>query len=120
MPGGIGPVDPECAKALCLTQREVSLPASADELRILYNLGMHRVHYFPGRNAVYYVESRHIPVQQTLLATLGESASRVVITQLYLDRLGFFKIGKRATLTLEQAARVLVALRLMGVRVSVS
>lgn len=120
MPGGIGPVDSDCAKALCLTERDVSLPASADELRILYNLGMHRVHYFPGRNAVYYVESRHIPVQEIMLSTLGESASQVVITQLYLDRLGFFKIGKRAALTLQQAATVLVALRLKGVRVSVS
>lgn len=120
MPGGIGPVDAECARALCLTEREVCLPASADELRIFYNLSMHRVHYFPQRGAVYYVESRHVPVQETLLATLGEAASRVQITQLYLDRLGFFKIGKRATLTFEQAVTVLVALRLKGVRVSVS
>jgi hypothetical protein len=120
MPGGIGPVDSDCAKALCLTQREVSLPASADELRIFYNLSMHRVHYFPRRSAIYYVESRHVPVQETLLATLGASAARVEITQLYLDRLGFFKIGKRATLTMTQANTVLVALRLKGVRVSVS
>jgi len=120
MPGGIGPVDSDCAKALCLTQREVSLPASADELRIFYNLSMHRVHYFPRRNAIYYVESRHVPVQETLLATLGKSVADVVITQLYLDRLGYFKIGKRATLSRHQAATVLVALRLKGVQVSVS
>ncbi|MCB1870700.1 MAG: hypothetical protein H6964_08115 [Chromatiaceae bacterium] len=120
MPGGIGPVDSDCAKALCLTQREVSLPASADELRIFYNLSMHRVHYFPCRHAIYYVESRHVPVQETIFATLGHSAPDVVITQLYLDRLGYFKIGKRATLSPAQAATVLVALRLQGVRVSVS
>ena len=82
MPGGIGPVDSDCAKALCLTLREVSLPASADELQIFYNLSMHRVHYFPQRGAIYYVESRHVPVQETLLATLGGAASRLEITQL--------------------------------------
>lgn len=120
MPGGIGPVDSNCAKALCLTQREVSLPASADELRVFYNLSMHRVHYFPRRNAIYYVESRHVPVQEIMFATLGNSASRVTITQLYLDRFRFFKIGKRAMLTREQANTVLVALRLKGIGVTVS
>ncbi|MCP4283438.1 MAG: hypothetical protein GY792_03155 [Gammaproteobacteria bacterium] len=120
MPGGIGPVDSDCAQALCQTQREVSLPASADELRILYNLSMDRVHYFPQRNAIYYVDSRHIPVQQTILTTLGKSASDMTITQLYMDQLGFFKIGKRATLHAQHATTVLVALRLKGVRVSVS
>ncbi|MCB1761518.1 MAG: hypothetical protein KDI27_00060 [Gammaproteobacteria bacterium] len=118
MPGGIGPVDAKCARALCLTQRVVNLPAAADELQILYNLGMHRVHYFPGRNAIYFVESRHVAVQETLLAALGETAHDVTITQLYLDRLGLFKVGKRANVTPEQAATVLVALRIMGVRVT--
>jgi len=120
MPGGIGPVDSNCAKALSLTQREVKLPASADELGIFYNLSMHRVHYFPQRNAIYYVDSKHVPVQEILLATLGPTAAGVVITQLYLDQLHYFKIGKRVTLTKKQAVAVLVALRLKGVRISVS
>ncbi|MCB1759241.1 MAG: hypothetical protein KDI68_05595 [Gammaproteobacteria bacterium] len=120
MPGGIGPVDPDCAQALCRTQRQVQLPASADELRIFYNLSMDRVHYFPQRNAIYYVDSKHVGVERILLRALGAQAAQVEIRQLHLDRLGFFKSGKRLRLTRRQAETVLVALRLQGIRVTVS
>jgi hypothetical protein len=120
MPGGIGPVDPDCAQALCRTRRQVELPASADELRIFYNLSMDRVHYFPQREVIYYVDSKHVDVERVVLSALGAQAAEVKIQQLHLDRLGFFKSGKRLQLTRQQAETVLVALRLKGIKVTVS
>ena len=120
MPGGIGPVDPDCAEALCRAHRQIELPSSADELRIFYNLSMDRVHYFPARNAIYYVDSRHIDVEGIVLRTLGSEAARLEIDQLHLDRLGFFKSGKRLRLQRRHAETVLVALRLRGIRVTIT
>ena len=120
MPGGIGPVDPECAEALCRSHRQVRLPASADEVQIFYNLSMDRVHYIPARNAIYFVESSHVAVQTIILSVMHNLGLTARIDQLHLDKNGIFKGGKRLTLPPEQAATLLVALRLKGVQISVS
>lgn len=120
MPGGIGPVDPDCAQALCRTQRQIELPASADEVRIFYNLSMDHVHYFPSRNAIYYVNSKHVDVERILRKALSRESVGLEITQLHLDRLGFFKSGKRLRLDHRRATTVLVALRLHGIKITVS
>ncbi len=120
MPGGIGPVDPECAEALCRSHRQVRLPASADEVQIFYNLSMNRVHYIPARNAIYFVESSHVAVQTIILSVMRSLGVTPLIDQLHLDKCGIFKGGKRLTLPPKQAAILLVALRLKGVQISVS
>ena len=120
MPGGIGPVDPKCAKALCQAHREIKLPPTADERRIFYNLSMDRVHYVPDRDALYFVDSRHSGVQNILDAELRSMGVTAQITQLHIDNLGIFNGGKRIILPPDQARSVLVALRLQGIRISVS
>lgn len=120
MPGGIGPVNAECATALRYGQRDVRLPASADEKQIFYNLTMDRVHYFPQRNAIYFVDSVHVAVQAIIESVLKSMGVTMQIEQLYLDKSGIFKGGMRVTLSEKQATAVLVALRLKGIQVSVS
>ncbi len=120
MPGGIGPVDPECAEALCQTHREIRLPPTADERRIFYNLTMDRVHYVPEKNAIYFVDSKHTGVQKIMDAALKSIGATLTTTQLHLDNRGIFNGGKRIVLTKAQAQSVLVALRLQGVQVSIS
>mgnify|MGYP003572867984 CR=1 FL=1 len=116
----IGPVDSNCARALCQTHRVVRLSAAADEVRIFYNLSMDRVHYFPQRNAVYFVDSLHVSSQATIIRVLQGMGVAAQVEQLHLDRPGIFKGGKRVILTEKQAAAVLVALRLQGIQVAVS
>lgn len=116
----IGPVDSECAKALCQTHREVRLPAAADELLIFYNLSMDRVHYFPRRHTIYFVESVHVGVDGIIRSVLSSMDSDARIEQLYLDDKDIFKGGKRIILPTRQAQTILVALRLQGIQVSLS
>ncbi len=116
----IGPVDSSCAKALCQTHREVRLPAAADELRIFYNLSMDRVHYFPQRRAIYFVESVYAGADEIIRSVLASMGSDARIEQLYLDDKGIFKGGKRIILPSRQAKAVLVALRLKGIQITIS
>jgi len=116
----IGPVDSQCAKALCRSHREVQLSATADELRIFYNLAMDRVHYFPGRHAIYFVDSVYVSVPEIIQSVLSGMHSLPAVEQLFLDDKHYFKAGKRVTLPPRQANAVLVALRLKGVQISVS
>lgn len=116
----IGPVDSKCAEHLCLAHREVKLPASADEMRIFYNLSMDRVHYFPNRNAIYFVESAYWAVLEIISVMLKGMGSPIRIEQMYLDKRSIFKGGKRVVLKPEQATPILVALRMKGIQVVVS
>ena len=120
MPGGIGPVDSECARALCRNRREVRLPASADEVQIFFNLSMDRVHYAPARNAIYFVDSRHLEVPGIIRSVMRSLGICVPIEQLHLDRAAVFKGGMRLILPMPQARVLLVALRLKGVQISVA
>ncbi len=116
----IGPVDSNCAKALCRAHREVQLSATADELRIFYNLAMDRVHYFPRRNALYFVDSVYVSVPEIIRSVLAGSGQPPAVEQLYLDDKRYFKAGKRVKLPPHQANAVLVALRLEGIQVTIS
>ena len=116
----IGPVDSNCAKALCQTHRSVQLSASADEVRIFYNLSMDRVHYFPRRNAIYFVDSVHVSSQDIIASVLHGMGAALRVEQLHLDKPGVFKGCKRVTLNDKQAAAVLVALRLQGIQIAIS
>ncbi|MCP3869578.1 MAG: hypothetical protein GY703_16070 [Gammaproteobacteria bacterium] len=116
----IGPVDSKCAENLCHGHREIKLSASADEMRIFYNLAMDRVHYFPGRNAIYFVESAYWAVLDIISTLLKGMGSPIQVEQLYLDKGSYFKGGKRVRLSPDQAVPVLVALRLKGIQVVVS
>ncbi|HEB96679.1 MAG TPA: hypothetical protein ENI96_09660 [Sedimenticola thiotaurini] len=116
----IGPVDSNCAKALCRSHREVQLSATADELRIFYNLAMDRVHYFPRRNALYFVDSVYRSVPAIIRSVLSGTGTPPAVEQLYLDDKHYFKAGKRIKLPPRQANAVLVALRLEGIQVSIS
>ena len=116
----IGPVDSQCAKALCRTHRDVQLSATADELRIFYNLAMDRVHYFPRRHAIYFVDSVYVSVPEIIQSVLSGMRSPPAVEQLFLDGKRYFKAGKRVILPQRQANAVLVALRLEGVQISVS
>jgi hypothetical protein len=116
----IGPVDSKCAKALCQAHREVRLPANADEVLIFYNLSMDRVHYFPQRNSIYFVESVHACVDETIRSVLVSLGSNARIDQLYLDEKGIFKGGKRIVLPPRQARVVLTALCLQGIQIALS
>lgn len=116
----IGPVDSKCAKALCRTHREVHLSASADEVRIFYNLAMDRVHYFPQRNTIYFVESVHFSVPEVIQSVLSTMDSPPHIEQLYLDDKNYFKGVKRVVLPHREARAVLIALRLKSIQVSIS
>lgn len=116
----IGPVDSKCAKALCKAQRNVALPAGADEVGIFFNLSMNRVHYFPKRSAIYYTDSELIPVADIISSVLEGVGAKLEIEQLYLDAIGIFKSLKRVTLSDKAASAVLVALRMEGVKVTIS
>ena len=116
----IGPVDSQCARALCRTHRDVRLSATADELRIFYNLAMDRVHYFPRRHAIYFVDSVHVSVAEIIRSVLSGMHAPPAVEQLFLDDKHYFKAGKRLILPRRQAETVLVALRLKGIQVSVS
>lgn len=116
----IGPVDSNCARALCQTHRDVHLSATADEVRIFYNLSMDRVHYFPRRNAIYFVDSVHVSSQDIIARVLHGMGATLRVEQLHLDKPGVFKGGKRVILNHRQASAVLVALRLQGIQVAVS
>lgn len=120
MPGGVGPVNAECATALRHAQRDVRLSASANEKQIFYNLTMDRVHYCPRRNAVYFVTSVHVAIHAITETVLKSMGAKMRAEQLYLDKHGVFGGGIRVTLSEEQAMAVLVALRLKGIQVSIS
>lgn len=81
---------------------------------------MDRVHYFPKRNAIYFVDSGYMPVEHTITSVLESMGASIQPQQLHLDKLGFFKGGKRILLTKEYAEPVLVALRLQGVQITTS
>lgn len=116
----IGPVDSNCAKALCRTHRDVHLSATVDELRIFYNLAMDRVHYFPRRNALYFVDSVYVSVPEIIGSVLTGMNAPPAVEQLYLDDKRYFKAGKRVLLPPRQANAVLVALRLEGIQITIS
>ncbi len=114
----IGPVDSHCAKALCKGRREISLPASVDEVGIFFNLAMNRAHYSPHRGAVYFVDSCHVAVEGIILSALAGLNSVAKIDQLYLDELSIFKSVKRIRLSRAEVTAVLVALRLNGIQIT--
>ena len=120
MPGGIGPVDAKCAEACRRTYRDIRLPASADETSILYNLSMNRVHYVPQRDSLYFADSSYVQVSEIVASVLRGMGSEARIEQLHLDKRGVFKAGKRIVLTAVQASAVLAALRLRGIRLTIS
>lgn len=116
----IGPVDSNCAKKLCASHRKVNSTASEGEANIFFNLCMDRVHYAPERNAIYFVDSSHIRVAETILAVLRGLGSEPEIEQLYLDQLSIFKSLKRVKVGPAEARAVLVALRMQGMQITVS
>jgi predicted permease len=116
----IGPVDLQCARALCKSHREVHLPASADEVRIFFNLAMNRAHFSPPRRALYFVDSRHVAVEAIIRAALTGMGVALRTDQLYLDELSIFKSVKRVCLGPAEAAAVLVALRLNGIQITIT
>ncbi|AKH19610.1 hypothetical protein [Sedimenticola thiotaurini] len=116
----IGPVDSKCAKRLCGSHRKVSSPASAGEADIFFNLCMDRVHYAPERHAIYFVDSCHVTVAETILAVLRGLECKPEIEQLYLDQLSIFKSLKRVKVKPEEARAVMVALRMQGMQITVS
>jgi len=116
----IGPVDSNCAKTLCKSHRKVSSPASEGEANIFFNLCMDRVHYSPGRNAIYFVDSSYIKVAETIDLVLKGLGCDPQIEQLYLDQLSIFKSLKRVRLEPVQARAVMVALRMQGMQITIS
>lgn len=116
----IGPVDLQCARALCKSRRELHLPASTDEAGIFFNLAMNRALYSPPRSAIYFVDSHHVAVEEIIRAALTGMGVELRMEQLYLDALSIFKSVKRIGLTPAEAAAVMVALRLNGIQVTVT
>ena len=116
----IGPVDSQCAKALCQHHREVRLPATVDEARVFYNLCMDRVHYFPQRSAIYFVDSGYVAVAAIIQSVFNGLRRPLQIDQLYLDNLSIFKSLKRVRMEAQEAVVVLAALPLAGIQISIS
>lgn len=116
----IGPVDSNCAKTLCSHHRKVSSPASEGEANIFFNLCMDRVHYSPGRSAIYFVDSSYVKVAETIDSVLKGLGCEPQVEQLYLDQLSIFKSLKRIRLDPTQARAVMVALRMQGMQITVS
>lgn len=116
MPGGIGPVNRATLAACAGGDRRLATLFNANE--IFFNLDARRVYYDRGAQALYFVDTPEDLVGKTLRAVLADTAAAPVIEQLHLDSHGFFGAAHRVGLPGDQASAVLMALRLVGVRVS--
>lgn len=117
MPGGIGPVSATTQAACARGDREIAAPASSNE--IFYNLDGRRVYFDSRLGDLYFVEARPDLAARTILTSLAGMSCSPVIEQLHLDTHKCFSGARRIRLDRAQAAAVLVALRLAGVRATV-
>lgn len=118
MPGGIGSIDRKLAQGLRCNDRVTGLHATASHIEIFYNLGMDRVHYVPQYQFLYFAHSSFFPIQATLEAVYRGLGASLNITQLYLDRHGYYKGAQRIQMDDDTARAVLTALRMNGIKIS--
>jgi hypothetical protein len=118
MPGGIGKVSKAVATAGNRSDRVIARTRNANE--IFYNLDSRRVFYDTESCLLYFVDSDEGQVARTIRATLEGVDRNARIEQVYLDPHRCFNGARRVRLTEAQVAPMLVALRLAGVRTTVS
>lgn len=118
MPGGIGPVPPACTRGPAAG--DIDLPADASPTWIFYHLGVGRAHYVAQRRTLYFVESPALSVRRMIERACAGMAARPVAQQLFIDRHGFIRGAHAVVLEADRADRILVALRLQGLQISIA
>ncbi len=113
-------INPELAVGLRCNDRDIGLHAQASPNEIYFNLGMDRVHYVPQQNALYFAQSSHFPIDETIAAVYRGLDQQPQIEQLYLDIHGYYKGAQRIIMQDEVANAVLIALRLKGIIISMA
>lgn len=117
MPGGTGPVNRATLAACAAQDRALAALGSANE--IFFNLDSRRVYYDRAACYLYFVADPQDTVVRTIRSALAGMHAVPVIEQLHLDAHRFFNGARRVGLVGAQAATVLVALRLAGVRATI-
>lgn len=113
-------INPELAVGLRCSDRDTGLHTDTSPNEIYFNLGMDRVHYVPLQNALYFAQSRHFPIHETIAAVYQGFGAQPQIEQLYLDIHGYYKGAQRIVMSDDAANAVLIALRLKGVKISMA
>lgn len=117
MPGGTGPIDGAMLAACAAQDRALASLGNANE--IFFNLDSRRVYYDRATCYLYFVADPQDLVVRTIRSALAGMHGAPVIEQLHLDAHRFFNGARRVGLVGKQAAAVLVALRLAGVRATI-
>jgi hypothetical protein len=118
MPGGVGKVSGTAAMAGNRGDRRIAPIRDTNE--IFYQLDSRRVYHDSDSGLLYFVDSDDGPVTRTIRAALEGLVGSIRIEQVYLDPHQCFNGARRVQLTAAQAAPLLVALRLTGIRTTVS
>jgi len=118
MPGGVGKVSNTVLNAATRSNRQIARTRNANE--IFYNLDSRRVYYDAESCLLYFVDSEQGQVTRTIRAVLDGMPGSAGIEQVYLDPHKCFNGARRVQLTAAQAAPLLVALRLAGIRTTIN
>ena len=117
MPGGTGPINRATLAACATQERALAVLGNANE--IFFNLDSRRVYYDRAACYLYFVADPQDTVVRTIRSALAGMRAVPVIEQLHLDAHRFFNGARRVGLIGTQAAAVLVALRLAGLRATI-
>lgn len=120
MPWGKGSISREMATDLRCRDRQTGLHSDANHTQIFYNLGMDRVHYVPQKHALYFANSEHFRILNTIRKVYHGLGRHPRLEQLYLDEHGYYKGSLLLTMDHTEASAVLAALRLSGVTISIA
>ena len=118
MPGGVGKVSNTVVTAGNRSDRRIARIRNTNE--IFYNLDSRRVYYDTESCLLYFVDSDQGEVCRTIRAALDGIKGNSGIEQVYLDPHKCFNGARRVRLTAAQVAPLLVALRLAGIRTTIS
>lgn len=117
MPGGIGPIDRETARACRSGGANGEIPEGCGEAEIFYRLSLGRVCYSYPRERLYFTDSGFLPVRRILLAAMRGLGKSPEIEQLHLDPHQVFAGACRVPVRARDADAILAALRLAGAEV---
>jgi hypothetical protein len=118
MPGGVGKVSNTVVTAGNRSNRRIVRSRNATE--IFFNLDSRHVYYDAESCLLYFVDGDQGQVTRTIRAVLDGIEGNSGIEQVYLDPHKCFSGARRVRLTAIQVAPLLVALRLAGIRTTVS
>ena len=116
MPGGSGKVSAVTMLASKRTQRAFRDAGTPAE--IFFHLDAGHAYFDVAAGYLYFVDTPQDKVPRTVSQVLAGSGSSPEFEQLHLDSHRLFNGARRVALTAEQAKHILVALSLVGVRVT--